>query len=115
MNNRVTAVQGVQSNLDAEAVTARAAEVANASAISAEASSRVSGDAAEAARALAAEAALGVRIDNVLSNSDPASLDSLSELLTAFQGADATLQGSIAMALARIQTLEDQVSELTSA
>ena len=115
VNNRVSAVQIVQQNLDAEAVTARAAESANASAVSAEESARISGDAAEAARALAAEAALGVRIDNVLSNSDPASLDSLSELLTAFQSADSTLQGSIAGALARIQTLEDQLSELTSA
>ena len=115
VNNRVTAVQGVQSNLDAEAVTARAAEAANASAISSEESARIAGDAAETARAQAAEAALGVRIDNVLSNADPASLDSLSELLTAFQSADSTLQGSIAGALARIQVLEDQMSELTSA
>lgn len=115
VNNRTTAVQGVQSAVDAEAVTARAAEAANASAISSEESARISAVAAEASRAQAAEVALGVRIDNVLSNADPASLDSLSELLSAFQSADNSLQTSITNALARIQTLEDQVSELTSA
>lgn len=115
VNNRVSAVQGVQDAVDAEAVTARAAESANASAISAEESARIAAVASESARAQAAEAALGVRIDNVLSNADPASLDSLSELLAAFQSADSSLGDSIAAALVRIQTLEDQVSELTSA
>ena len=115
VNNRVTAVSGAQANIDAEAVTARAAESANVSAVSAEESARIAAVASEASRAAAAEVALGVRIDNVLSNADPASLDSLSELLTAYQAADSSLSNSITAALARIQILEDQVSELTSA
>lgn len=115
VNNRVSAVQGVQDAVDAEAVTARAAESANASAITAEESARIAAVAAEASRASAAEVALGVRIDNVLSNADPAALDSLSELLSAYQAADSSLSDSITAALARIQVLEDQVSELTSA
>ncbi len=52
-------------------------------------------DAVEKARAEAAEAALGVRIDNILSNADPAAIDSLSEMLNAFQTADGDLQATI--------------------
>ena len=115
VTNRTTAVQGVQNNVDAEAVTARAAEASNLAAIQAEETARITAVAAESSRAQAAEAALGVRIDNVLSNADPASLDSLSELLTAFQSADSSLQGSISGALARILTLEQRLDELTDA
>lgn len=49
----------------------------------------------EITRATAAEAALGTRIDNVLSNVTPGSLDSLSEVVSAFQSADSTLNGAI--------------------
>jgi hypothetical protein len=49
----------------------------------------------EISRATAAEAALGVRIDNVLSNIDPAALDSLSEVVAAFQNADSDLNSAI--------------------
>ena len=115
VNNRVSAVQGVQDSLDSESSRAQAAENANAAAITAEESARIQAVANESSRAQAAEAALGVRIDNVLSNADPASLDSLSELLTAFQNADSSLSDSIVAALARIQILEDKVNELTSA
>ena len=83
-------------------------------AIAAESASRSAAVSAEQARAEAAEAALGVRIDNVISNADPASLDSLSELLTAYQAADSSLGDSIAAALVRIQALEDQFAELTN-
>jgi len=47
--------------------------------------------AAEETRAQAAEAALGVRIDNVLSNTDEVALNSLAELVDAFQAADSDL------------------------
>jgi hypothetical protein len=49
----------------------------------------------EITRATAAEAALGTRIDNVLSNVDGAALDSLSEVVSAFQSADSSLNGAI--------------------
>ena len=49
----------------------------------------------EITRATAAEAALGTRIDNVLSNVTPGSLDSLSEVVSAFQSADSSLNGAI--------------------
>lgn len=51
--------------------------------------------AAEAADRAAADAALSARIDNVLSNIDPAALDSLTEIVAAFQAADSDLEGTI--------------------
>lgn len=41
------------------------------------------------------DAALQLQIDNLLSNVDPAALDSLTEIVDAFQSADATLNGAI--------------------
>ena len=112
VNNRVSGDQALQSNIDAEAVIARAAEQANAAAIQAEESARITSVASEQSRAEAAEAALGVRIDNVLSNVDASSLDSLSELLSAFQAADSSLSDSIAAALVRLTTVEQRLDEL---
>ena len=111
---RTTAVQAVQDALDVQEAKQESEKDASDAAIAAEAVSRAAGDAAEQARALAAEAALGVRIDNVISNSDPASLDSLSELLTAYQAADTSLGDSITAALARISALEAKVDALTN-
>jgi hypothetical protein len=50
---------------------------------------------AEVVRATAAEAALGQRIDNVVSNLDPVALDSLTEVVQAFQNADGSLVDSL--------------------
>jgi hypothetical protein len=50
---------------------------------------------AEAGLREAADTALSDRIDGVLSNIDSAALDSLSEIVTAFQAADGTLNGAI--------------------
>jgi hypothetical protein len=52
--------------------------------------------AAEAAARITADTALGARIDNVLSNIDPATLDSLTEIVAAFQGADDTINSAVA-------------------
>jgi hypothetical protein len=49
----------------------------------------------EATNRIAADAALQAQIDNVLSNVDGAALDSLTEIVTAFQAADASLNGAI--------------------
>ena len=53
----------------------------------------------EKTRAEAAEVALGGRIDDVLSNTDPAALDSLTEVVSAFQAADGNLSSAITAAL----------------
>ena len=43
----------------------------------------------------AQDAALGARIDNLISNTDPAAIDSLSEIVTAFHNADGDLNAAI--------------------
>lgn len=93
------------------------------SAVSAEESSRISADEqlqanidAEQARALAAESALGARIDNVLSNITPESLDSLTEIVTAFQAADGDLSGAItSLATTTANNLSAEVANRQSA
>ena len=60
-------------------------EVADrAAAVSAEAAARVAGD-----------ADLQSQIDNIISNTDPAALDSLSEVVAAFQSADGDINNAI--------------------
>ena len=51
--------------------------------------------AAEAVTARAAESSLSTRLDNVLSNTNPSAIDSLSEILSAITTADATLLSTI--------------------
>ena len=51
------------------------------------------------------DSALGIRIDNVLNNTDEVALNSLAEIVTAFQNADSALSGSI------IQNASDIVTE----
>jgi hypothetical protein len=50
---------------------------------------------AEVSRALAAEASLEERIDSIISNVDPVALDSLSEIVQAFQNADSDLYDAV--------------------
>ena len=75
-------------------------------AVAAEESARIAGDAAEESARVAAvtaeesariagDANLQNQIDNVLSNVDGAALDSLTEIVTAFQSADGDLNGAI--------------------
>jgi hypothetical protein len=58
----------------------------------AETSARAAAISAEASTRAAADAALDVRIDNILSNTTADSLDSLTEIVSAFQDADGYLQ-----------------------
>lgn len=51
------------------------------------------------------DSALGIRIDNVLNNTDEVALNSLAEIVTAFKNADSALSGSI------IQNAADIVTE----
>ena len=71
------------------------AHYATAAALASESSARTSAISSENSRAVTAELALGVRIDSVLTNVDATALNSLSEIVTAFQGADSTLNGAI--------------------
>jgi hypothetical protein len=72
------------------------AEVADrGTAITTEIAARNTAIATEEAARIAGDLALGVRIDNVLSNVDGVALNSLTEIVTAFQAADGTLNGAI--------------------
>jgi hypothetical protein len=103
-------------NLAAEATTARAAEAAELTrATAAETVLQTNITTEEAAR-IASDLALGVRIDNALSNLDGAALDSLTEIVTAFQAADQTLNGAITTLAASAGTgLSDEVARATAA
>ena len=59
-----------------------------------------------------ADTALSQRIDRVLSNTDPAALDSLAEIVEAFQSVDGTLSGAIANISVNIKA--DLSTEVTS-
>ena len=92
------------------------AHYATAASLATEISDRTSAVSAEASRATAAESALGVRIDNVLSNVTPGSLDSLTEVVTAFQSADSNLNGAItSLASSASSALTTEVNRATAA
>ena len=84
INNNIVAME--------ESVAARFAQVYTATQTNSAITTAVS---AEAVLRAAADEALGARIDAVLSNIDAGALDSLTELLAAFQGADANLNSAI--------------------
>jgi len=84
LESRATAIESDITGIESAATT-----------LSGRVSTAESGLSSEISRATAAEAALGTRIDNVLSNVTPGSLDSLSEVVTAFQAADSSLNGAI--------------------
>ena len=111
---RATAVQGVQDEVDALEVKQADDDADQSAALAAEASARATAVADEETRALAAEAALQSQITNILSNTDPASLDSLSEILSHITSEDSTLAASIATLQAKVDDLEDKLDELTN-
>ena len=94
-----TAEQANAALVSAETTRATAAEETNAAAIS-----------AEAARATAAEQANATAISNILSGST-VNLDSLSELVAAYESADSDLQTLINSLTTRMTVLENIVNE----
>jgi hypothetical protein len=104
---RATAAEGVlTTNLATEVTRAQTAEQANAADIATETARATAAEAANAtsistvATDLATEVtrtdALVVTVNDIISNTDPAALDSLTEIVTAFQNADSTLTGTVA-------------------
>ncbi len=109
VSSEASRAQGVEAGLRTDVDAARA--IADAAMPMAQKQALIDATAAEATRAQAAEAALGVRIDNVLDNADPAALDSLAEVVEAFQQADANLNGAItALANAAGSGLTDEIA-----
>ena len=99
-----------------------AADAVLTAAVSAEAVSRIAGDTAEASarasaitveqqRAVAAEASLQGQITNILGTS-PAHLDSLQEVVQAFQSADGTLSGTVGSMETRLAVIEALMDQL---
>lgn len=82
--------------VNAEATTRANADTALQGSITQEASDRASAVSTEQARAEAAEQSLQQQISSVLSNVDPALIDSISELLSHVNSADSSLIASIA-------------------
>ena len=82
-------------NLTSEASRATAAEGVLQTAITAEETARIAAVSAEETARIAGDAGLQTQINNVLSNVDGVALNSLTEIVTAFQAADGTLNGAI--------------------
>ena len=95
ISTRVVAETSLQNNVDAEASLRVVGDQAEESrAIFAEGS--LAADlAAEQSRAEDAEASLNAKVENVISNIDPAALDSLTEIVGAFQSADGDINNAI--------------------
>lgn len=122
---RATAAEGVNASaISSETSRATVAESGLSSDIVAEASARIAADDAETsartiadaalesainaevARATGAEAGLQSAIDFVKQNTDPAALDSLTEIVAAFQNADSNISGVVSSNTTRIGALE---------
>ena len=101
------------SAISAEASTRGSADTALQSAIDAEEAARIAADSvlqsnidAEVTRATGVEAGLQSAIDFVKQNTDPAALDSLTEIVAAFQNADSSISGVVSSNTSRISSLE---------
>ena len=121
---RATAAEGVLTGaIAAEATTARAAEGVLSTDLAAEVTRATGAEAtlttnlsAEVIRATGAEAALGSRIDSALANIDPVAIDSISEVLAAFQTADGDILASIsALSTTAASNLAAEVTRATAA
>ena len=98
----------------AEETRATAAESALSTSISDESAARAAAVAAEKTRAEAAEASLQTQISSLLSNVDPALIDSISELLSHVNAADQSLIQSIATLQSDHDDLKARFDELVN-
>lgn len=121
--SRMDADVALQTNLDIEALTRYNADSLLQSNIDAEALSRANADAIitgnlnnEIANRIAAEASINAKINFIESNIDPAALDSLTEIVTAFQNADNNLSNTIsALASTLSNRIDTEISDRTIA
>lgn len=91
-----TAEASLQTSIDTVETDYKAADSTLEASVTAEASARAAAVSAEESRALAAEAGLQQQISSILSNVDPALIDSISELLAHVNAADQSLISTIA-------------------
>ena len=105
--SRATAAEaGLSSDIVTEAATRIAADDAEISARTIADAALQSAIDAEVVRATGAEAGLQSAIDFVKQNTDPAALDSLTEIVAAFQNADSNISGVVSSNTTRIGALE---------
>ena len=110
---RATAAEGVNAtSIVTETNRATAAEVANATAISTETNRATVRENAIESAYQTADAALSVRIDNILTNTDSDALNSLAEIVVAFQNADSVLTAST---IANSSAISGEVARATAA
>ncbi len=83
----------------AEQARAEGVEAALSGALAQEIADRTAAVSAEETARIAGDAGLQAQINDILSNTDPAALDSLSEIVAAFQSADSDLNDAITAAL----------------
>ena len=97
ISTRVVAETSLQNNIDAEA-SLRTADVdaEESRAIAAE-GSLAANLSTEVSRAIIAEASLNTKVEFVISNVDGQAIDSLTEIVTAFQNADGDINGAITL------------------
>jgi hypothetical protein len=114
---RIAADGVLQNNIDAEAAVRASADLALAGDISDEADARIAGDNAitaalntEIGDRQSGDSALQAQIDFITSNTDPAALDSLTEIVAAFQSADDSITGVVTSNTTRISALEGSVT-----
>lgn len=120
-NGNATQIVGIGGNAsssyaDGLIATEQAAREAADQALASDISTLTTDLGSEVSRATAAEQALGTRIDNVLSNVDGSALDSLSEVVAAFEAADSNLNGAItSLASSASSALTAEVNRATAA
>jgi hypothetical protein len=95
ISSRIVAETSLANDIEAEASTGLVRDQAEASMARAAEQSVATDLIAEQSRAESAEVSLNAKVENVISNVDPAALDSLTEIVGAFQSADGDLNGAI--------------------
>ena len=109
---RTTRCDGIAADLAAQVAAQQADKAASDALIQAETQARNLAIQAETQARQADVATLTANFNNLLSNSDPAAIDSISELLSAYQQGDNTLLAAQQSLTTRIAALEAAVSAL---
>ena len=112
---RVAGDQALQTALDTQEAKQESDRAASDAAIAQEVQDRTAAVASEAAARAAAIQGVQNQISSILSNNDPAAIDSLTELVAAYQAGDQTVAAQVSGALTRIAAIEAVLNQLVDA